>query len=428
MIVGDRIDTTESALIGAVLIDPRHFSGASQIVDAADFESARWASVWRAFAEMLAAGESIDAVTVATRSGAEKMALLDAQDSCAHSRNAPDYARDIRLAADRRAVSRRAFDLSITAKEDDDPIGLAVSMVGDMRAREHSSASTLGELLSARYETLTIARPYVQFPQFEDVHLHFGDLFVIAARRAIGKSSLAAQVADDWSETYKTRIYSLEMLRADWADRFITTSAGISVNDLDVGLTDERAEGVKLLTSDLHGRKLDIADHIVGVENLCADLRRFSMDGGRIAIVDYLGLLVTKGRGESRYEAVTEATRALKVCALQTGLLVVVLSQLTRKVDASGKEHPPTMNDLRDSGSIEQDADGVLLLHRFMPWEQDEAKSAFSATHNVHPLHDPKDCDQLAQFDFAKQRRGESFKAPMWWSGPAMHFRRVTKF
>lgn len=418
--------TIEDSLLGAVMLDSRQFSDAAQIVDPGDFASEWRGNVWKTIAAMMAEGVAVDTVTVAGRSGADKKALLASVDACALASHAPDYAREVRLEADRRAVSRQAYDLHHLAKDADDPVGLAVTMAGGLRSRERRSASSLGDLLAERYETLTTPREFATFPLFSTVHLHFGDMFVIGSRRGIGKSALAAQVSDEWSQVYPTRIYSLEMSRYDWADRYITRHAGVTTNELDDGLAEDRADMVRLLTSDLHARQLDIADHIAGVDAMIADLRRFAADGGRVAIIDYLGLLVAKERGESRYEAVTDASRKLKLCALSTGLLLVVLSQLSRKTDPTGKERQPSMSDLRDSGAVEQDADGVLLLHRYATGDT-AVRERFTA--DDYDLSSPwaDDTSDLAQFDFAKLRRGECFRVPMWWSGPAQNFRRVDK-
>ena len=415
----------EDALIGSVLLDPRQYSEVSQIVDVGDFASERWQTAWKAIASMLAAGDAVDSVTVAGVSGVEPDALLDACNACVLASHAPDYAREVRLDADRRMVSARSYELSHNAKDADDPIGLAVQMSGELRTREHRIATPLGELLTARYETLQTQRAFITFPGFRTVHLHFGDVLIVGARRGVGKSALAAQAADEWSETYQTRIHSLEMSREDWADRYITRHSGVTVNELDEGLDDDGADLVRRMTEDLHSRKLDIADHVTGPDAMVADLRRFAMDGGRIAIIDYLGLLVDKARGESRYEAVTEASRKLKICARQTNLLVVVLAQLARHSDADGKERQPSMNDLRDSGAIEQDADSVLLMHRFSP-DDTGIRTKLNEKYAVEDSWQPPDAE-LSQFDFAKLRRGKSFKSPMWWSGSGLHFSRIDK-
>lgn len=422
-----RTTTIEDSLIGAVLLNWRVYAQCAQIVEPEDFSSERLGKLWRLLAEMTSEGAAIDVVTVSQRCDMDREALLEAQDSCAISAHGLDYARAVRLAADRRIVARKASILSHTALDDSDPITLAAETLADLRIRQRESASSAAELLPARYERLCVPRDFIEFPLFPNVHLHAGDMFVIGARRGVGKSALAAQIADEWSREYPTRIYSLEMLKGDWADRLIARHAGVSVNALDEGLTQEQAEVVRLLTSDLLGLQLSIADHISTVDALIADIRRFATEGGKIAIVDYLGLLVSKGRGESRYEAVTEASRRLKSCALATGIVLVVLSQLSRQRDASGRERLPSLSDLRDSGAVEQDADGVLLLHRFTPDDM-KAREGFSKDWNVAELTGLEYADDLAQFDFAKLRRGKSVAVPMRWSGPGQHFSRVPKW
>ena len=422
-----RTTTIEDALIGAVLLNWRVYSQCAQIVEPEDFSSERLGKLWKLLAEMISEGAAVDVVTVSQRSDIDRMVLLEAQDACAISAHGLDYAHAVRLAADRRMVARKASILSHTALDDSDPITLAAETLAELRTRQRESASSAAELLPARYEQLSTPRDFIGFPSFPSVHLHAGDMFVIGARRGVGKSALAAQIADEWSREYPTRIYSLEMLKGDWADRLIARHAGVSVNELDEGLTHEQAEVVRLLTSDLLALELSIADHISTVDALIADIRRFATEGGKIAIVDYLGLLVSKGRGESRYEAVTEASRRLKSCALATGIVLVVLSQLSRQRDVSGRDRLPSLSDLRDSGAVEQDADGVLLLHRFTPDDM-KAREGFKKHWDVSDLTGIGEADDLAQFDFAKMRRGASFAEPMRWSGPGQYFSRVPKW
>ena len=89
------------------------------------------------------------------------------------------------------------------------------------------------------------------------------------------------------------------------------------------------------------------------------------------------------------------------------------------------REQTTSMNDLRDSGAIEQDADSVLLMHRFSP-DDTGIRTKLNEKYAVEDSWQPPDAE-LSQFDFAKLRRGKSFKSPMWWSGSGLHFSRIDK-
>lgn len=192
-----------------------------------------------------------------------------------------------------------------------------------------------------------------------------GELVILAARPSVGKSALAAQIADHVAASdRKVYVASLEMTGRELAQRTICSLAGVSgfaVRAGRLGPSDRTSlsEGMNQ-----YARRRLIVDcrSDLTVEALARTIRRQVRDGLQLAVIDYLGLLRASNPKLPRYEQVSQQTRALKLLARETGIVLMVLCQLNR---AAAEEHAaPQLHNLRESGSIEQDADTVLFIHR----------------------------------------------------------------
>ena len=167
---------------------------------------------------------------------------------------------------------------------------------------------------------------------------------------------------------------------------------------------------------------LEVSDRNMGVTQIVSDIRRFGRRGGRVVFIDYLQLLVGKGAGESRYEAVTEASRMLKVAAMESGVLVVALSQLSRgSVASDGSLRRPVLSDLRESGALAQDADDVLLIHRY-PDDDTEVRGVLRQNKYLLEHELP-----ICHIDFAKLRRGVPRTTFCWWRGSDQDFSPIDR-
>lgn len=193
-----------------------------------------------------------------------------------------------------------------------------------------------------------------------------GNLIILAARPAVGKTSLASQMAMHLLDLDMGMVFvSLEMSATDILRKMVAAKAGVSISDWMGGMLDttERRQ-VASFAKWMTKTQLYFDDEPrATVPGLHATLLRHKADHEvRLAIVDYLQLIKSTGRSSTRAEEVSEITRDLKLMAMELDIPVVALSQLSR---ASVKENrEPRLDDLRDSGSIEQDADIVMFLHR----------------------------------------------------------------
>lgn len=196
--------------------------------------------------------------------------------------------------------------------------------------------------------------------------LNKSDLILIGARPAMGKTSFALNLAQNVTMYAKKKcvFFSLEMTKEQLAERLLSASAGIPSQKLRTGeLNDD--EWVRL--GNAAGEYAQVELYLDDASNttvpeIKSKIRR--LKNVDIVIIDYLGLLQSAVRKENRVQEVSEITRNLKMMAKDLNIPVVCCAQLSRGTEGRGKSHKPQLSDLRESGSIEQDADIVMFLYR----------------------------------------------------------------
>ncbi len=196
--------------------------------------------------------------------------------------------------------------------------------------------------------------------------LNKSDLIILGARPGMGKTSLALNIARNVAVNAKKTVcfFSLEMTRDQLAQRILSNEASIESQKLRTGdLTPD--EWTRLTQA---GRMLSEAElyfdetSAITVSQMKAKLRR--MKKVDLVIIDYLGLITSSSRSDNRVQQVQEITGSLKAMAKELKIPVLCCAQLSRGTEAKGKSHRPALSDLRESGSIEQDADQVLFIYR----------------------------------------------------------------
>ena len=199
--------------------------------------------------------------------------------------------------------------------------------------------------------------------------LQNGEMIIVAGRPSMGKTSLALNIAENiaLNDKIPVAIFSLEMGRQQLAERFLCSISKIDSQKVRRGLlSDEDYKKLADACADLSEANLYIDDTstLTPLEIRAKARRLKSMYDIKCVLVDYLQLMhIDSSRSESRQQEITTISRYLKALARELNLPVIVLSQLNRA--AEGREgHKPRMSDLRESGSIEQDADVIMLLHR----------------------------------------------------------------
>lgn len=211
---------------------------------------------------------------------------------------------------------------------------------------------------------------------------HRSDFIVVGARPAMGKTSFALNVARNIAmKGRKVLFFSLEMSKEQLAQRIISTEARIVSNKLRTGeITDSDWEKLGLALQNLVNCELYFDDTAnINVPEMKA--RALRMKDVDCIVIDYLQLMSGTKRTDNRVAEVSEITRSLKMMAKDLDIPVVTCSQLSRGVAKNSGDHRPQMTDLRESGTIEQDADIVLMLHREdyynnSPDEKEDTESA----------------------------------------------------
>ena len=239
--------------------------------------------------------------------------------------------------------------------------------------------------------------------------LNRSDLLIIGARPAMGKTSLALNLARNTAMMGKKKVlfFSLEMTKEQLAQRVLSTEARVESTKMRTGniSADEWAK-LATATALLSNCELYFDDTSnMTVSEMKSRIRRLrDVDA---VFVDYLQLMKSGSRVESRVQEVSEITRNLKLMAKDLNIPVVVLAQLARSTEGRGKSHKPQLADLRESGSIEQDADIVIMLYR------DEY---YAAEKDEQPEEERPAVNE-AEFIIAKNRHGPTTTVKVAWNG-----------
>ena len=236
--------------------------------------------------------------------------------------------------------------------------------------------------------------------------LNKSDLILIGARPAMGKTSFALNIARNIAVKAKKKVvfFSLEMGREQLAQRVLSTEARVESQKMRTGeLTDDDWSRIGQATLALNDAELYFDDtSTITVPEMKARVRK--MRDVDCVIIDYLQLMTGTKRTESRVQEVSEITRSLKLMAKDLKIPVITCSQLSRSTEARGKSHKPQLSDLRESGSIEQDADIVLMLYRESYYDEDKNETVVTD-------------ESKAQVIIAKNRHGGTGEVDLHWNG-----------
>jgi replicative DNA helicase len=226
--------------------------------------------------------------------------------------------------------------------------------------------------------------------------LHAGELIILAARPAMGKSALAANIAQHIAMHPEIRkpvaFFSLEMSRESLLTRMLCAEARVDQQKFRLGfLNQEERRRLQLAAADLAEAPLFLDDTAgINLMDMHAKLRRLKAEHGlALVVIDYMQLMSSRGRVENRNQEVSAISRGLKLLSKELAVPIIALSQLSRATEQRQGEPIPQLADLRDSGSIEQDADMVWFIYRPEYYKRDR-----------------EDLKGLAELIVAKQRNG----------------------
>lgn len=275
-----------------------------------------------------------------------------------------------------------------------------------------------------------------------------GEFVIVAARPSMGKTAFALNMAQSASKHGSVIIFSLEMESESLMNRMISSSCLIKLNNIQNGqLTDDEFVDILQRTSELGSRNLYIDDTCVMLSDIKALCRKQKLQKGLdVIVIDYLQLIRTNAKSNQREQEVSYISRELKALAKELQITVIALSQLSRAPEARN-DHRPMLSDLRESGSIEQDADVIHFIYRDS-YYADKKKKLKKKTNNDEKLRNTesyniksndlmKDMnnnqtnkaeDIMAEIITAKNRNGRTKTNKLYWLGEYQRFTSVNIF
>lgn len=395
----------EQSVIGGLLLDNRAWDRIAGQVAEADFYRDEHRRIFRHITRMLDRGQPADVVTVAEALEDSNEAELTGGlaylgeianniPSVANIRRYAEIVRERRTRRDVLAIGHRIAEMAAIAGGDTGALveqvtGLVMGLADTRHAgREPQSIDELLPGVLEALEQRTEKRGQISgLPTgFRDLDrltcgLHPGDLVIIAGRPSMGKTTMAVNIAENVAVDGGTAfVVSLEMAASQLAERSIARFGSISTQALRSGDLDDEGYGrVSASLARLHEKRLVIADdptlsHVARIR-LAARKVRQRMGGLDLIVIDYLQLM--RGDGNNRNEELGGITRALKLLAREMACPIVLLSQLSRKVEER-TDKKPMMSDLRESGAIEQDADVILMCYRDDYYHDDSPLKGFA--------------------------------------------------
>ncbi len=395
----------EKSVLGAVLLDERHLHAllVEEQLRPQHFYREQYGAVFEAMLQLYDGERKIDHLTVSEilrqNGKLDELGGAEAVDELAGwvpaAGHAREYGRIVRENAQMRALLTTSYEIqaSVLAREAParDLVERAersvLEVAHDDRQKKIRSIADVLDVEIDKLHRLSVARtPLTGTPSgFKDLDektggFQPGNLVVLAARPSMGKSALVCNIAENAVLDGKAvALFSLEMSESELAQRFVASQARIKGEDLRRGkVAESRWPKILEACQRLAEAPLFVDDSSdTGVLEIRAKCRRLhaQQEGGLgLVIVDYLQLMRSEGRIESRVEQVAQMSRGLKGLARELGVPVIALSQLSRAVEQRGGEKRPVLSDLRESGAIEQDADLVMFIYREEYYEKDSER------------------------------------------------------
>jgi replicative DNA helicase len=382
----------ELAVLGGMLIDADALTRAIEIVDDSMFYREGNRRTFRAMVRIFERGDVIDAVTLAeelrTAGDVEAVggmsflsSLLDAVPTAA---NIEYHARIVR----EKAVLRRLIEAATAIIQEtysahsdlEDLLDHAEQKIFEVaQTHDRKGFVWIKEILWPTFERIealqnsdsAVTGVPSGFGDLDELTAGFqpSDLIIVAARPSMGKTAFTLNIAQHAAITAKTPVafFSLEMSKEQLVQRVLCAEARVDASRLRRGrLLDDEYARLATAAGYLNTAPIYIDDTPgISVLEMRAKARRLKSDRPDLAlvIVDYLQLMVGKGKTENRQQEVSEISRGLKALAKELNIPVVALSQLSRAVEQRPDKRP-MMSDLRESGAIEQDADVIMFLYR----------------------------------------------------------------
>ena len=413
----------EQAVLGSMLIDADCIKDVMDKLRAEDFYHKQNRDIFETIYEMFIYSKPVDGVTVSEELKKNGLAndstasyLVQLMEITPTSANVMEYVEIVKDKSLLRSIAVAAGEITAMVQEGTgeaaDTLELAEQKIYAIRqGRSAQGMVPVGQVLSGVLQNLQeLSANGGRLPGLSTgfssldaklTGLNKSDLLILAARPGMGKTSLALNIALNVgkAEDKAVAIFSLEMSKEQLVTRLLSGEGYVENNRLMTGNLRE-ADWAKVAAASSAISRTDIRiddNPLLTVADMSAKCRRIDKLG--LVIIDYLQLMSAAAKdshGESRTQAVSEITRMLKIMAKELRVPVICLSQLSR-ANEKREDKRPMLSDLRESGSVEQDADIVLFIYREDYYKEDSEK------HNI------------AELIVAKNRHGETGKVEMRW-------------
>ena len=415
----------EESVLGAMLVSPTAVAIVSEILQPDDFYRRSHATIYQTILEMYGAGETVDSITLTNGLGTRGLLDQVGGRAVVHTlastvpaaANARHYADIVRDAATYRSLIRAGTEIAELGYEHvgepQELVDQAEQIVFSIADQRISHDFTpLNSLLVESFERLgalaesgsDITGMPTGFRELDRITAGFqrSNLIILAARPSMGKTSLGLNIAAHLGvhANVPVAIFSLEMSQGEVTQRLMCSEAKVDSKRLQTGRLDD-ADWVKLTNAcDKLSRAPIYIDDSAGVTpiEIKAKTRRLqSRLNGELGmvIVDYLQLMGGQAKVENRVQEISQISRALKLIARDLDVPVMALSQLSRAVEQRGDKRPQ-LSDLRESGSIEQDADVVIFIYRDEYYDKTSESQGTAELHVAKHRNGPLGTVELA--------------------------------
>ncbi len=417
----------EMSVVGSMFIAPTVSDEVTMIVRPDDFFFDDTRILFERISELYNRSSGIDSQLLAADLTSEGLMdriggvgnLYKIVNAVPHASHATHYAHAVREASRRRAIIHAATEMLTAGYNDqlssDEAVDYAETVlygVTDNESARETQPTSLADMLAEAIEQIDARRDgratqglSTGLGSLNEAlgGLRAQELIILGGRPAHGKSALGAQMALAAAESARILMFSLEMGQQEITERMISSTAGVDLTRIRDGtMTDEERRRVTAGAAELATRQFWVDDAASrSVSEIAAIARRHSRRPGLdLVVVDYLQLIQPDSERKSREQQVAYCSRRLKLLARELDIPVLCLAQVNRGPSESTRA--PRLSDLRESGSIEQDADVVLFVHR--PAEYNPA---------LRPANGSE--PEVAQVLISKQRNGPTGIIEMHW-------------
>src|ERR671923_173277 len=414
----------EESVLGAMMLSPGAIGAVSEILDAGDFYRESHSKIYRAALALYAKGEPVDAITLVDE--LEERGELEAAGGRVRihelaalvpaSANAGHYARIVREMATLRGLIRAGGEIAELGwerpGETSDLVDRAEQVVFDLsQSRVTSEFSHIEELLKDSFERITalyeagaeVTGTPSGFRDLDRLTSGFqpGNLIIVAARPSMGKSGLGLCMASNLAmrADVPVAIFTLEMSKSEVTQRLMCSEAKVESQRLRTGKLGPDDWPRLTAACDRLARAPVYVDDtgsitMMGIRSKARRLKSREPGLGLI-IVDYLQLMTSDASYENRVQEVSQISRALKVLARDLEVPILAMSQLSRAVEQRHDKRP-ILSDLRESGSLEQDADIVIFIYRDEYYEAESDQQGLAELHVAKHRNGPTDTIKLS--------------------------------